>query len=103
MKEESLNIVIGTIVSVEKAENSDKLFVVKVDIGDKILQIATSLASFFDNNQLVGKQVPIKTDVPTVNIRGVKSEARFIAIMSTDKTPVLLIPEKQVDNGVIIM
>jgi len=46
MKEKSLGIVIGTIVSVKKAENSDKLHIVRIDIGDRIVQIATSLGSF---------------------------------------------------------
>lgn len=103
MKEESLGIVIGTIVSVEKAENSDRLHIVRIDVGDRIVQIATSLASFFDEGQLLGKQVPIKTDVQTTNIRGVESEARFIAILSENKKPVLLLPEKAVRNGSIVL
>lgn len=87
----------------EKAENSDKLYIVKVDIGDKTVQIATSLASFFSKEELLGKQVPIKIDVPTIEIRGIKSEARFIAIMGKEREPILLLPEKKVHNGAIIM
>ena len=103
MKEEPLNIIIGTITSVEKAENSDKLHVVKLDIGDKTIQIATSLASFFSKDELIGKQVPVKIDVPTIEIRGVKSEARFIAIMGDNREPILLLPENKVRNGALVM
>ena len=103
MKEEALNIIIGTIISVEKAENSDKLYVVKLNIWDKIIQIATSLASFFDENQLIGKQVPIKIDVPILKIRWIKSEARFIAIMWKDKNPILLLPENKVHNWALVI
>lgn len=103
MKEEALNIIIGTITSVEKAKDSDKLYVVKLDIGDKTIQIATSLASFFSEEKLIGKQVPVKTDVPTIEIRGVKSEARFIAIMGDNGEPILLLPENKVRNGALVM
>ena len=103
MKEELLNIVIGTIVSVEKIEKTDKLYLVKLDIGNKIIQIATSLVSFFDEKYLINKQVPVKIDVPTIKIRGVKSEARFIAIMGKNKEPILLLPENKVHNGALVM
>jgi len=69
----------------------------------RIVQIATSLASFFDAGQLIGKQVPIKTDVETTLIRGVESEARFIAILSENDEPVLLLPEKAVQNGAVVL
>ncbi len=103
MKEKPLNIVIGTILSVEKAEGSDKLYVVKLDIGDRTIQIATSLASFFDKERLIGKQVPVKTNVPTVDIRGVRSEARFIAIMGENRKPILLLPETKVHDGALVI
>ena len=103
MKEEPLGMVIGTIVSVEKAEGSDRLCVVRIDVGDRMVQVASSLPSFFESDQLIGKQVPIKTDVPPTTIRGVKSEARFIAILGDNKEPVLLLPEKSVRNGATIL
>jgi tRNA-binding EMAP/Myf-like protein len=103
MKEEPLGIVVGTIVSVEKAEGSDRLYAVRIDIGDRVVQVATSLASFFERDQLIGKQIPVKTDVPPTTIRGVKSEARFIAILGDNKEPVLLMPEKTVRNGAMVL
>ena len=103
MKEENLGIVIGTILSIDKINNTNRLFIVKIETGNKIFTIATSLASFYNKEDLIGKQVPIKIDVKPTIIMGVKSEARFIAIMNSDKTPTLLIPEKKVDNGAIVL
>jgi len=54
MNEEALNMVIETILSSEKVENSDRLHLVKVDLGDHVVQIATSLASFFNASDLIG-------------------------------------------------
>lgn len=103
MKEDALNIVIGTILSVQKVDNSEKLFLVRIDVGNKIVQIATSLASFFKAGELIGKQVPVKIDVTPRNIRGVLSDARFIAIMGENHEPILVIPEKTVKNGAMLM
>lgn len=103
MKEEALNIIIGTITSMEKVENTDKLFLLKIDAGDKHYQIATSLASFYTEQQLVGQQVPIKVDVEPKTIRGVLSDARFIAIMGDNREPILLTPQTKVTDGAVVM
>ncbi len=103
MNEEALNIVIGTIYSMEKVENTDRLFLLKIDTGGKHYQVATSLASFYEEQDLVGRQVPIKVDVEPKESRGVLSNARFIAVMGSDREPVLLVPQRKVANGAIVM
>ena len=103
MKEEALNMVIGTICSLEKVEGTDKLFLLKIDAGSNEYQIATSLASFYTEQDLIGQQVPIKIDVEPKKIRGVISNARFIAVMGSNKEPVLLLPQDKVANGAVVM
>ena len=103
MKEDPLNIVIGTISSVQKVENTERLYLVVVDTGEKKYQIATSLASFFEKKELIGKLIPIKIDVSPKKIMGVFSNARFIAILGTNNEPILLVPERRVGNGSIVM
>ena len=63
MKEENLGIVIGSILSIDKVKNTDRLFAVKIKVENRELIIATSLASFYKKEDLIGKQVPIKIDV----------------------------------------
>lgn len=103
MKEETLNMVIGTILSMEKVENTDKLFLLKITAGANQYQIATSLASFYSEQDLIGRQVPIKIDVEPKKIRGVISDARLIAIMGSNNEPVLLLPQSEVPNGAVVM
>jgi phenylalanyl-tRNA synthetase beta chain len=43
------NIVIGKILSISKHSNADKLVVMKIDIGDKVLQIITGAKNVFVN------------------------------------------------------
>ena len=99
MTENELGIVIGTIKSTEKVKGTDRLHIIKIDIGDKEVQIASGVPGDFEPNALVGKQVPIKIDVDPVKIRGIESNARFIAIAGENNETVMLFPEKSVPNG----
>lgn len=103
MQEEDLGMVVGTILSVEKADNSDRLFLLKIEAGGRVYQVATSLAAFFEMRDLIGQQVPILTTVQPRKIRGNLSETRLIAILNEDKEPVLLVPARRVPNGSIVM
>jgi methionyl-tRNA synthetase len=103
MLEEQLHMVIGTILSVEKVAGSDRLFLVRVDAGEANYQIATSLAFFFQPQELVGLQIPLKIDVEPKIIRGVYSDARLIAVMNDNQRPVLLVPQRSVYNGAVII
>ncbi|MDD2268456.1 MAG: phenylalanine--tRNA ligase subunit beta [Eubacteriales bacterium] len=55
--EELKNIYVGKVLSVEKHKDSDHLFICKVDMGDKTLQIVTGA-----QNVLVGSLVPVAVD-----------------------------------------
>ncbi len=103
MKEDDLNIIIGTILSMDKVEGTDKLYLLKINAGQNQYQIATSLASFYKEQDLVGLQAPIKVDVSPRKILGVESNARFIAIMGANGEPVLLLPQSKVPDGAIVM
>ena len=102
MKEESLGILIAEIISVEKVENTDRLFHITLKGTDREYHIATSLASYYTRDELIGKQVPIKVDVASKTIFGVSSNARFIAVLH-NKEPVLLLPETRVANGSVVI
>lgn len=99
MEEKSLGIVIGTVISAEKVTDTNRLHIVKIDIGTKIIQVVTGVPGDFEENFLIGKQVPIKIDVDPVKIRGIESEARFITTVGNDEKTVLLIPQNKVPNG----
>ncbi len=99
MEEESLGIVIGTVVSTEKVEGTNRLHIIKIDIGEKIIQVASGVPGDFEPHFLVGKQIPLKIDVNPVKVRGIESQARFITTMGVDKKTVLLVPKEKVPNG----
>jgi methionyl-tRNA synthetase len=100
MKDEELGIVIATVISAEHIEGTQRLHRILLESTDgEKLQIASGIAGDFPAGYLIGKQVPILVNVKPVKIRGILSQARFLATSDTENKPVLLVPESFVPAG----
>jgi len=97
-----LEIKIGKVISAEKVQNADKLIKLVFDIGTEQRQIIAGIAEFFDNpSDLVGKEMPILTNIEPRKFKGYESSGMIIAV-DADGKPVLLRPEREVPPGSII-
>lgn len=99
MKEDSLGIVIGSVVACVPVQGTKKLFALTVNIGKRDVTIATALPYYFESGALLGRQLPVKIDVPPVQMHGITSTARLIAIKDKQGMPILLSPDSSVANG----
>lgn len=100
MKEQDLGIVVATVVSSERVLGASRLHKIVVDIGGgQTLVIASGVAGDLADGFLVGKQVPIQVGLPETRIRGIVSQARFLATSGEDGVPVLLHPHRPVVAG----
>ena len=97
-----LDVRIGTVLTCEKMEGSDKLLKLEVDFGEFKRQIVSGIAEFYAPEYLVGKQCPFIVNLEPRTIRGVESQGMILAADPGDNTAVLLHPEKQLPNGSII-
>lgn len=97
-----LEIRIGTILSAERVENTDKLIKLEVDLGDEKRQIVTGIAEFFETKDLEGKQIPIAVNLEPKTFKGIESQGMILAA-SVDGRPVLLNPEEEVPAGSIVI
>ncbi len=98
-----LEIKIGTVLSVQKVPNTDKLlkFVFDIGNGDK-RQILAGMAEFFsDLDELIGKQMPLLLNIEPRNLRGEVSHGMIIAADVNGK-PVLLHPETEIPSGSVV-
>lgn len=94
-----LDIRIGKIISVEKVPNADKLLKFTFDLGDEQRQIIAGMAEFFENPQgLVGKEMPILTNIEPRTFRGHTSHGMIIAADDNGR-PILLHPEIEIPPG----
>ena len=97
-----LEIKIGTVVSAEKIPDADKLLKIIFDLGSEQRQIIAGIAEQFpDPAILVGKQMPIITNLEYRKIRGYESCGMILAA-DVDGKPILLHPQKKVLAGSIV-
>lgn len=97
-----IDIRVGTIVSAEKVEKSNKLIKLQVDFGDEIgqRQILTGMAEWYDASDFEGMQTTFVVNLEPRKIMGEQSQGMIFALgLSDDTKPIFLKPSEVVDNG----
>ena len=75
-----LDLRVGKVVSCERHPNADKLYVLKVDIGEASpRQIVSGLASSYTPGQMMGKYIVVIANLQPANLRGVESNGMLLA------------------------
>ena len=100
-----LFIRIGTIISVKKNEKARKpSLIVKVDFGKEmgIKQSSAQITHYYNEENLVGKQVIGVCNFPEKNIAGVISEFLILGAIEKDGKVVLIHPSQKTENGLTI-
>lgn len=95
---QKLEIKIGTILEAEKIEGADKLLKLLVDIGEEKRTLVAGIAESYKPTTIIGKQIPILTNLKPRTIRGVESKGMILAAVIDEKA-ILLKPIKKVPNG----
>lgn len=98
---DKIDIRVGTILTVDDVQGSDKLVRLKVDFGDHQRQILVGMKQERANpKEIEGKQALFVVNLETRKLRGELSEGMLFDIGYADGfTPVLALPEKPVPNG----
>ena len=100
-----VEIKIGTVISVKKNEKARKpSLVVEVDFGKEIgiKKSSAQIAHYYNEENLVGKQVIGVCNFPKKNIAGIVSEVLILGAIEKDGKVVLLHPSQKVENGLEI-
>jgi tRNA-binding protein len=98
---DKIDVRVGTILTVEDVDGSDKLMKLTVSFGDRQRVILAGLKQErADPKELEGKQALFVVNLPPKKMRGLISEGMLFDIGYADGlTPVLAIPEKQILDG----
>ena len=97
-----VDIRIGTVVNLSKNEKARKpSLVLEVDFGDEIgiKKTSAQITHYYNNENLVGKQVIGICNFPKKNIAGVISEVLILGAIEKDGKVVLVHPSQKVENG----
>ena len=100
-----VEIKIGTVLSVKKNEKARKpSLVVEVDFGGLIgvKKSSAQITHYYNEQNLIGKQVIGVCNFPKKNIAGIVSEVLILGAIGKDGKVVLLHPSQKVENGLEI-
>lgn len=96
---QKIEIKLGTVLSADIVEGADKLYILKVDVGEDIpRQILSGIREFVQADELVGKQFPFVTNLAPRMLRGHESQGMILA-GSDESGLALLNPTKNLTNG----
>lgn len=96
-----MEIKIAKIKEVADHPNADKLYVITIDLGDKIKQIVAGIKMAYGKEVLLGRQIVVIDNLEPVVLRGIESQAMLLA--ASDENGIsILVPDKEVKIGSIV-
>jgi len=93
-----IELKIGKIKEATALAGSNKLLVLKIDLGEEVRQILAGIAKSYSPENLIGKEVVVVVNLEPRQIMGLESEGMVLAV-GTEKGPILITPEKEVLPG----
>ena len=102
---DKIDIRVGTVISVKKNEKARKpSLVVEVDFGKEIgiKKSSAQITHYYNDQNLVGKQIIGVCNFPKKNIAGIISEVLILGAIEKDGKVVLVHPSQKVENGLEI-
>lgn len=93
-----LDIRIGTILKAEKVEGADKLLKLLVNLGEEKRTLVAGIAQDYNPEDIIGKQIPILTNLEAKTIKGIESKGMILAV-DIDNKATLIHPDKKIPNG----
>ena len=93
-----LDLCIAEIVEVNDHPNADKLYILKIRLGEEMKQIVAGVRSSYDKETLKGKKIAVINNLEPVMIRGEESNGMLLAA-NDNGSPIILVPERDVPSG----
>lgn len=93
-----LEIAVAKILEVNDHPNADRLYVVKVDLGDETRQVVAGIKAFYPKEELIGKYAVILKNLEPAMLRGIESNGMLLASKDGDNLSILTI-EKPLKLG----
>lgn len=90
---------VGVVTSVEDHPNADKLYVMKVDLGeDEERQLVAGLRPYYERDALLGKRLIVVANLQPATLRGVQSNGMLLAAQRGDSV-IVLTTDKEMPPG----
>ncbi|MDD2822525.1 MAG: methionine--tRNA ligase subunit beta [Candidatus Daviesbacteria bacterium] len=88
---------IGTIITAEEVEGSEKLIKFQIDLGEETRQILSGVKKWYSPEKLIGKQVVVVTNLEPRMMMGLESNGMIL--FSDGEKPIFLKPASKTPSG----
>ncbi|HHL41611.1 MAG TPA: hypothetical protein ENJ36_02990, partial [Candidatus Bathyarchaeota archaeon] len=76
----ALNLKVAKVTDIQNHPNADKLYILKIDLGDEKRQLCAGLKPYYpDPNDLLNKHLVVVTNLEPAKLRGELSEGMLLA------------------------
>ncbi len=99
---QKLDLRVAQIKTVEDIEGADKLYKLKLDIGEEIGErvVCAGIKKYYTKKELKGKKIIVFTNLAPRVMKGIESQGMILAAVSDDENQVVLLsPEKDAEVG----
>ena len=95
---------VGTIIeALEFIEAKKSAFKLIIDFGDYgIIKSSAQITKLYNKGELINKQVIAVVNFPVKVIAGFRSECLVLGVMGNDNNVTSLVPDKKVQDGLLI-
>ena len=93
-----LEFKIAQIKAVEPHPNADKLYILRIQVGETEKSIVAGIRPFYQIGELIGKKIVVVANLEPAVIRGVESQGMLLAA-SEGEILSLVIPEREIPTG----
>ena len=94
-----LDLRVGTVLTAEKMEKSDKLLKLTVDTGIDTRTVLSGIAKYYSPEEMVGKQVTLIANLAPRKMMGVESQGMILMAEDADGKLKLVLPSGEVKPG----
>ncbi|MBU2102552.1 MAG: hypothetical protein ABH865_07535 [Candidatus Omnitrophota bacterium] len=96
-----LDLRVGKILEAVNHPNADKLYCLKVDIGEKTVSLVAGIRPAYAPEELIGKLAIILVNLEPREIRGVVSEGMLLAAKSADTLSILTTQRDMLPGSIV--
>lgn len=94
-----VNLRVGTIKESAAHPDADKLLVLKVDLGEKDIQIVAGIKKIYAPEDLIGQQIVVVENLKPRKLRGVESQGMLLAASNDEEGPILISTQQKIGAG----
>ena len=93
-----MDLRIAEVLEVSPHPNADKLYVLKVRVGEETRTLVAGVRPYYKEDELKGKKIVVVWNLQPTQIRGIESQGMLLAARGEDKLGILTL-DREIPSG----